>query len=190
MAIVSHRSRAPRLPNVRLGAVSKGQPGICPRRGRRINGARSHRPRARLSLRPAAEDDTRSTPGGHDHLLLAHSLAESRSVRHLPLARGSARRHARQQYPRVPHPVSLQQLPRHRRPPAGSSGRPGDVYGLVSGPADCGKALPYFDRMATVPGVASQVGRGLPPGRAVALRSTARSSDRHRCGPARLHQGH
>ena len=54
--------------------------------------------------------------GGDDHHVLAHPVAEPGSVRHLPVARGSARRPARQQHPRLPHAIPLQQLRRHRRP--------------------------------------------------------------------------
>ncbi len=55
-------------------------------------------------------------PRRDDHHVLAHPLAQSGGVRHLPLAQRAPRRAARQQHPRLPHAVPLQQLPRHRGP--------------------------------------------------------------------------
>ena len=63
-----------------------------------------------FALLPA--DDPRAAAARDHHHLLAHPLAERRALRHLPLARRAARRAARQQHPRLPHPVPLQQLPR------------------------------------------------------------------------------
>jgi trehalose 6-phosphate synthase len=55
------------------------------------------------------------TAAGDGHHLLAHSLAQPGILRDLPVARGDPGRHAGQQHPRLPYPVPLQQLRRHRR---------------------------------------------------------------------------
>ena len=89
-------------------------------------------------------------PARHDHHLLAHSLAEPGGVRHLPVARGAARRPARQQHPRVSHAVSLQQFRRHGRSPARGAGRPGDVHRVVPRQADRGQALSDLGRVAAL----------------------------------------
>ena len=83
------------------------------RAGLPLRAAAAHDPRA-----PAARD--RSSPSGT-------SLAESRGVRHLPVARGDARRHARLVDPRLPHAVPLQQLLRHGRPLPRGARRPRDL---------------------------------------------------------------
>jgi trehalose 6-phosphate synthase len=75
---------------------------------------KSHRAGAGLPLRAAAAHDPRGTARGHDHHLLAHSVAQSGILLHLPLGRGDPGRAAGQQHPRLPHPVPLQQLRRHR----------------------------------------------------------------------------
>ena len=87
---------------------------------------RPDRAGAGLPLRAAAADDPRAAAARDDHHVLAHPVAESRGVRDLPVARGAARRPARQQHPRLPHAVPLQQLPRHRRPHARGARRPRD----------------------------------------------------------------
>ncbi len=51
---------------------------------------------------------------GDDHHLLAHPLAQSRILRHLPLARRAAQGDARQHHPRLPYPFSLQEFPGDR----------------------------------------------------------------------------
>ena len=50
------------------------------------------RPGAGLPLRAAAAHDPRAPAARDHHHLLAHSLAQPRGLRHLPLARGAARR--------------------------------------------------------------------------------------------------
>ena len=91
----------------------------------------SGRPGAGLPLRAVAADDPRSAARRDDHHVLAHPVAESRGVRDLPVAHRAARRPARQQHPRLPHAVPLQQLPRHRRPPDRGARRPRVVHRRV-----------------------------------------------------------
>ena len=108
----------------------------------------SRRPRAGLSLRAAAADDPRAPARRDDHHVLAHPVAESRGVRDLPVARRAARRPARQQHPRLPHAVPLQQLPRHRRSHARGARRPRDVHDLLPRRVDRGASLSDLDRVA------------------------------------------
>ncbi len=92
LAALPHRPHAADFPLGRLGAVRRGQPQICRGRGQRGQDQGSHRPGAGLPLRPAAANDPRGTAGCHDHHFLAHSLAQPRVFRHLPVARRSAGR--------------------------------------------------------------------------------------------------
>ena len=85
---------------------------------------RPHRPGAGLPLRAAAAADPRAAAARHRPHVLAHPLAQLRALRHLPLARRAARGPARQQHPRLPHPVPLQQLPRRGRPLPRGAHRP------------------------------------------------------------------
>ena len=73
----------------------------------------------------------RAAAARDDHHVLAHPVAESGSIRDLPVARRAARRTARQQHPRIPHAVPLQQFRRYRRSPARSARRPRDVHRVV-----------------------------------------------------------
>src|SRR5205823_7039892 len=107
---------------------------------------------AGLSFCAAAANDQRGPAGGHDHLLLAHSLAQPRSIRDLSVARRAARWLARQHHSWISYAVSRQQLRRHGRPaargPRGSRG----LLGHLSWPADVGAALSHFGGMAAAPG--------------------------------------
>ena len=150
LAAVSHRPRAPDIPHLGLGAVRQGQPQVRRRRRPRVGISRSDRAGPGLPPGAVAADDSGSAPGRHDHHLLAHSLAEPGSIRHLSLARGAARRPARQQHPRISHAVSLQQLHRYGRSIARSAGRPGNVQRVVPGQADSGEALSDLGRVAPV----------------------------------------
>jgi len=81
---------APHLPLKRLVPVCGGEPQVRQSSGERVQDQGSHRPRAGLPFRPVAEDDTRGTAGCHDHRLLAYTVAQSRVIRHLPVAERSA----------------------------------------------------------------------------------------------------
>ncbi len=72
-------------------------------------------PGAGLSLRVAAAPDQERAARRARRRVLAHSVAESRGVRHLPVAGGGARRPAGRRSRRLPHAGPLQQLPRDRR---------------------------------------------------------------------------
>ena len=89
-------------------------------------------PGAGLSLRAAAADDPRPAARRDDHHVLAHPVAESGGLRHLPVAQGTARRASRQQHHRLSHAVPLQQLSRYRRPPARGARRPRIVHDHVA----------------------------------------------------------
>ncbi len=115
VAAVPCRPCAPGVPGIRLGALPDRQPAL--RRCRRRRGPRrgSGRPGAGLPLRAVAGDDSRPpAPGDHPDFL-AHPLAEPRILRHLSLAAGDSRGHARQHDPRLSHPLPLQELHRDRR---------------------------------------------------------------------------
>ena len=101
-------------------------------RRRRLRGGRLGRPDragAGLPLRARAEDDPRAPAARDDHHLLAHPLAERGALRHLPVARRAARRPARLEHPRLPHPAALQQLHRLGRRVHGEPHRPRDARG-------------------------------------------------------------
>ncbi len=107
-----------------------------------------HRAGAGLPLRPAAEDDPRRTARCDGHHLLAHPLAQSGVVRHLPLAGGDACRPAGQQHPRLPYAVPLQQFRRYRRSlPRGPCG-PRILHRLARRQTDGREPLPDLDRLA------------------------------------------
>ena len=116
VASVPHRAHPAGVPRLRLGTLPRRQPALRRGRGAGIAHRESDRSGAGLSLRAAAAHDPRTPAAGDDHHLLAHPLAESGGVRHLPLARRAARGPAGLVHPRVPHPVPLQQLLRHRGP--------------------------------------------------------------------------
>ncbi len=146
---------------------------------------------AGLSPRARAADDPRAAARRDDHHLLAHPVAEPRGVRDLPLARRAARRAARQQHPRIPHPVPLQQLRRHRRPAARGARRPRDVRRVVPRRAHADQALSDLRRVAARVG-ARGAARSTRAARIVRARHglPADHMHRRRCRPARLHEGH
>ena len=116
-------------------------------------GRRSRRGvRAGLSLRAAAA----IREGGaarRDRLpVLAHPVAESRSVSRLPVGRGHPARPARQRSARLPRPVSLQQLPRHRRSRARVARRLRALRGLARRPADLRAAVSDQHRSVALEG--------------------------------------
>ena len=71
---------------------------------------RSRRAGPGLPLRAAAAPGPQAAAARHHHHLLAHSLAEPRIVRHLPVARRDPRGHAGQHDPRLPHALPLPQF--------------------------------------------------------------------------------
>ena len=126
LAALPHRARA-----ARSSAPSdwehyqRGQPASSPTPScEEVDCRRPDRPRAGLPLRAGAADDPRAAAARDDHHLLAHPVAELRALRHLPVARRAPRRAARQQHPRLPHAVSLQQLLRLGRPLPRGAHRP------------------------------------------------------------------
>ena len=60
-----------------------------------------------LSFCPAPSNDQRRAPGCPSGSFLAHPLAESRILQHLPLAEGTSARHVGRRPHRLSHPVSL-----------------------------------------------------------------------------------
>ena len=171
--------------------VSRGEREV---RGRGQGGGevrRSDRAGAGLSLRAAAAHDPRPAAARDDHHVLAHPVAEPRGVRDLPVAGRAARRHARQQHPRLPHAVPLQQLPRHRRPHARGARRPRDVRRSRSA-AGCTVVHRYpisiewppdpLVRKKSVADARNDVRERLRP--------SAGSRARHRRRASRLHEGH
>ena len=107
VAALPHRLRAARVRRRRLGAVSRVNAALR-RRGARGNRRRpGDRLRAGLPLRAAAAVASRTRGPDVDRLpVLAHPVAEPRSVPHLPVERGDPRRPARQRPARLPHPAT------------------------------------------------------------------------------------
>ena len=93
-----------------------------------------------------------------------------------PWRAGAARRPARQQHPRLPHAVPLQQLPRHRRPAARGARRPRGLHGHAARPVHAGASLPDLDRVAAGAAGAHRRRRRLPARRARAARPAAPST--------------
>ena len=148
VAALSHRARPPDVPNVGLDAVRARQSHLrgCRRQGGDV--IRSDRPRPGLSPRAAAAHGPRSAAGCDHHHVLAHPVAESGSLRDLPVARGAARRTAGQQHSRLPHAVPLQQLRGHGRSAARSEGRSRDVRRFLPPRTDGREAVSHLDRVA------------------------------------------
>ncbi len=99
-----------------------------------------------FALLPQA--DPRTPARGDDHHVLAHSVAQSRVVRDLPVAHRAPRRAPRQQHHRLPHAVPLQQLPRHRRSADRGARRPRVVHDRPRRPDDRRAPLSDLDRVA------------------------------------------
>ena len=96
VAALPYRLRPPDLPRTGLGALCRGQSALRRRRRRGGGPRRPDRAGAGLSLRLAAAHDSQAPAPRDDHHVLAHSLAQSGNLRHLPLARRDHRRAARQ----------------------------------------------------------------------------------------------
>ncbi len=86
---------------------------------------------AGLSLRIVAAHDPRATAQGDGHHFLAHPVAQSGSIRDMPMAKRDTRRAAGQQHHGFPHAVSLQQFPGHCRSARGSASRSRTFHGYV-----------------------------------------------------------
>ena len=106
----------PTFRTVRLAELSIRQPQIR-RRPSGGNGRRRKRAGARPGLpfrSSAAHDQGCASRRAHRHLL-AYSVAQPGSVRHLPVATGASRRLTGCGSGRFPYPGALQQFPRNRR---------------------------------------------------------------------------
>ena len=114
VAALPHRAQPPALPAGGLGAVPRGQREV---RGRGAGGDRGHRVAdgadPGLPLRAAAGPHQARAAGRAHRDLLAHPVAELRGVLDLPVAGRAAAGDAGGRPDRLPHPVLLQQLPRH-----------------------------------------------------------------------------
>ncbi len=89
VAAVPHRARAAHVPLRRLRALPQRQREVRRRGRRRGEDEGSGRAGAGLSFCAAAADDPRAPARRDDHHVLAHSLAQSRGVRDLPVAHSS-----------------------------------------------------------------------------------------------------
>ena len=129
LAALPHRAHAPGLPRGGLGALSRRQPQVrrCAARG-----DRDTRPTpwcwCRITIsrccRAMIKRAAARRAGGD---LLAHSLAQSGGLRHLPVAARTARRPAGRRPDRVSHPGALQQLSGHRGPQRWNRGSTGSA---------------------------------------------------------------
>ena len=185
-----HRARASDVPIAGLGAVPRGEREV--RRCRRRGGPwrRPGRAGAGLPLRAAAADDPRAAPQRDDHHVLAHPVAEPGGVRHLPVARRTGRRPARQRHPRLSHAVPLQQLPGDRRPVRRGAHRPRDVHRRLPRRTDRRAPLSDLDRVAARAARPCVVDLRGARARARPFRPAARSQARRGHRPPRLHEGH
>src|SRR2546429_370879 len=185
VAALPHRPRAPALPRRRLGALSRGEralrEGAAPGDG---GGRGADRARAGLPLRAAAPSREGGAPRRARGALLAHSVAELRGRRHLPLAVGYPARDAGRRPRRLPHTILLQQLPRDRPARHRGADRMGPLHGRPR-PAHDPRAAVSDQRRAR-PRRRGAAGR--PRSRAGGVRCHRRVHRRRRraCG---LHEG-
>ena len=170
VAALSHRLRAPAVRRYGLASVREGESPLrrCgDRRGRR-------RPRrgvrAGLSLRAAAAIRQGSAPRRDGVPVLAHSVAEPRSVPRLPVEGRHPARPARQRPARLPRAVSLQQLPRHGGSRARVARRLRALCRLARRPPDLRAAVSDQHRSVVV--------EGARPGPPTRPRSRARCARR------------
>ena len=128
LAALPHRPHAADLPARGLGGLSGGQSSLRGCGARRNAGRAFADPAgARLPLRAPAAARQAGASGRARGDLLAHSVAEPRGLRHLPVAaRAGGRLDWRGPY-RLPHAVVLQQLPRNRRSRRRSADRMGPI---------------------------------------------------------------
>src|SRR5258705_4627052 len=91
VAALPHRSHATNLPHVGLGILQQSEQKIrrCPGRGDRGRGP-SGGADPGLPLRTSASHAEGKIAKRKSRYLLAHSLAQSRIIQHLPLAAGTA----------------------------------------------------------------------------------------------------
>ena len=153
---------------------------------------RARRAGAGLPFRAAAAHDQGARPGRARGHLLAHSVAQSGGVRHLPVAARTAGRHAGRGPDRLPHPGALQQFSGNRGPRAGIAHRLGALRGERARPVHHGAAVPH--QRAPSHGVSSAARRRsrVYAGARGALARTGRGGTHHGRGrgPRGLHQGH
>ena len=124
MAALPYRLRAADVPRTGLGALRRRQQTLRRRHRRGGRPRRPDRPGAGLSLRLVAAHASPAAAARDDHRVLAHSMAKSGNLRHLPLAGADHRRTPRKLHPRLPHPIPLQQLHRGGGPLHGEPHRP------------------------------------------------------------------
>ena len=174
VAALSHCLRASRIRRCGLAAVCESQPpvrGCGDRRGRRRS---RRRLRAGLPLRVAAAIREGSAPRRDRVPVLAHPVAESRSVSRLPVGRGHPARAAGQRSARLSRPVSLQQFPRHRRSRPRVARRLRALRGLARRPADLRAAVSDQHRSVAL----ERPGEGQRPRQRDQERSQDRSASR------------
>ena len=150
LAALPHRPHAPGVSRRRLAALPRRQPQIrrCAAGGNRDRG-QPRRAGAGLPLRAASRDDQGRAARRARGDLLAHSLAQSRGLRDLPLAARTARRTARRRPDRISHSGALQQLSGHRGPRAGIAHRMGALCGKPRRPPHAGPPVPDQRRPGT-----------------------------------------
>ena len=131
-----------------LAALPGSQPEIRRRLARR-DGKRqpSRRPRAGLSLRATSADDQAEAARRARRDLLAHSVAESGGLRHLPLAARARGRPAGRRSHRIPHPGALHQFSANRGPRPRIAHRLESVFRAAAGPSHDGAAIPHQRRV-------------------------------------------
>ena len=200
LAALPHRLRAPGVRRARLGAVraasTRGSPMPCSRRSATtapIVFVQDYH----FALLPRFVKEAR--PDVDRLPVLAHPVAEPRGVPRLPVGRGDPGRAARQRPARLPRPVPLQQLPRHRRSRARVARRLRALRGRARRPADatcgrfrsasirrCGRARPRpRSARADVADVRSALGLGRASASSSAsIASTTPRAFPSACGPS------
>ena len=132
-------------------------------------------------------------PQRDDHHVLAHPVAESGVVRHLPVARGAARRHARQHASSAStRSFHCKQLPRHRRPLPRGAHRARDRSTIsYGGQRRASSRYPISIEWPPRSGSTGSCRCRCAAPRCVRERTAARRrAARRRRRPPRLHQGH
>ena len=192
VAAVPHRAHAADLPRRRTGSTTDGERSFADAVVEEAQHRRPDRAGPGLPLRAAAAHDPRARCRDATIVTFWHiPWPNPEAFGICPWREELLDGHARQHDPRLPHPVPLQQLPRHGRPLPRGARRPRDLHAsrtAASRPRCAATRSRSSGRrrrsraQPPVPECRERVRErlGLPRGRAA----------RRRRRPARLHQGH
>ncbi|OQC71993.1 MAG: hypothetical protein BWX45_01072 [Deltaproteobacteria bacterium ADurb.Bin002] len=160
LAAVPHRACAPRLPDRRLEPVRGDQSAVCRCGGPGSRTGGSGRSGSGLPFCPAAGYAPTGPSQSNDHHLLAHPLAQSGILRHLPVAGRNSARYAGKHDSRFPHTFPLQEFSGNRGPLSGNAGELCFFHDFSRRQSDAGRSVSDFHPMAVA--VAGYAAAGCP----------------------------